>query len=630
MSIEIVIVGAGFAGVAAARKLGKKFTKNPNVNITLIDRHSYLTYMTELHEVAGGRIKAEAIKYDLKKLFGRLKNVQLVTDKVIYIDHEAQQIVAEHGTYTYDYLILSMGGEANDFGVKGVKENAFTLWSIEDAERIREHIIDMVYLAAREHDEGKRRALLSFLVCGAGFTGVEMIGEIVEWLPILAKQHKINPDEISYHLVEATPGILNTLTEKEQSRATQFMEKNRVQISLGDGIVAVDKEKVILSSGKEIPTFTTIWTAGVQANQEVAEWGFVRSRAGRIVVNEYMEAKGLDKVYVAGDMVYYEDSADDGKLIPQIVQAAEQTGDIAATSIISEITGTEKEAFKGNYDGNMVSIGSIYGVARLYDKYSIHGFVAMAIKHLANIKYFLSLGSWYYAWLYILHEILHVKDRRNIFKGHLSSHGNMVWLLFLRLFYGTMWLIEGLKKVFGLLGAESWFDQELMLPFAWLNPVNVISAASDAGVDTVEATAELTKQVFALNYTYGEEPMLVFSKMPAWFEAIMKVLVPNQEVALFMQKFISLVELGLGILLILGLFIWLVSAGTVALVVIFCLSGMFVWVNMWFIPVAIALMAGAGHSFGLDHYLIPWLQDKLTDCWFGKSKHIYSEGSKLA
>ena len=349
MTKNIVIVGAGFAGVAAARKLAKKYKSDLNINITLIDRHSYLTYMTELHEVAGGRVEPDAIKYDLKKLFGRLKNVKLVTDKVTHLDHENQKVTTEHGEYAYDYLVLAFGGEANDFGVQGVKEHGFTLWSMEAAERVREHIIDMVYKAAREHDESKRRALLSFLVCGAGFTGVEMIGELFEWLPILAKEHKLNLDEISYHLVEAAPGILNTVTEKEQTRATRFMEKNGVQISLGDGIVAVEEDKVILASGKEIPTYTTIWTAGVQANQEAADWGFERARAGRIVVDEFMQAKGLKNVYVAGDMVYYEDPVNEGQLMPQIVQAAEQTGDIAATSIISEISGTEKEAFKGKY-----------------------------------------------------------------------------------------------------------------------------------------------------------------------------------------------------------------------------------------------------------------------------------------
>lgn len=630
MSKDIIVVGAGFAGLAAARKLGKKYKRDSSVNITLIDRHSYLTYMTELHEVAGGRVEPDAIKYDLKKLFGRLKNVNLVTDNVVNIDYDTQHVVAEHGTYHYDYIVLAMGGEANDFGVTGVKEHGLSLWSMEAAERVREHIIDSVYKAAREHDEAKRRALLSFIVCGAGFTGVEMVGELIEWLPILAKEHKLNPEEISFHLVEAAPNILNTLTKKEEERAIRYLEKKGVQISLGDGIVEVKENEVVLASGKQIPSYTTIWTAGVQANQELADWNLERARAGRLVVDEHMKAKDKDNVYVAGDLVYFEDPANDGKLMPQIVQAAEQTGDIAATSIISEISGTEKEAFRGKYDGNMVSIGSKYSVSRLYDKYSVQGLLSTFVKHAANVKYFVSIGSFYYAWMYIVHEILNMKNRRTMLSGHSSTQGNVAWALPMRLFYGAMWLVEGLKKCFGMFGAESWFGDDLKMPFDWVKAADVASAASDADATSAasgaaETTAEAVKSVFSLNYVYGEEPMLVFEKMPDWFKSIMEIFVPNYDVAMFMQKFMSVVELLIGVALILGIFTWLVSAVTIPLVVVFCLSGMFVWVNMWFIPAALAIMNGAGHSLGLDHYIMPWLKDKLGDWWFGKSKHIYNE-----
>ncbi|MBA5730216.1 FAD-dependent oxidoreductase [Aerococcaceae bacterium INB8] len=621
MAKEIVIVGAGFAGVAAARKLGKKYKKDKTVNITLIDRHSYLTYMTELHEIAGGRLEPDAIKYDLRRIFHRLNNVKLVTDNVSEIDHDNNVVIGEQSNYKFDYLVLAVGAEPNDFGIDGVKENGFTLWSMEDAERVREHIIDMVYKAAREHDPVKRRALLSFLVCGGGFTGVEMIGELVEWLPILAEEHKLNPDEISFHLVEAAPKILNTVTEKEQERAMKYMRKKGIDITLGDGIAKIAEDHIELASGKKIATYTSIWTAGIKANTDASEWGVEQARAGRLVADQYMQAKGYDNVFVAGDLVYYEDPTNNNMPTPQIVQAAELTGDVAATSIISEISGTEKEEFEGKYDGNMVSIGSTYGVAYLYDKYSVQGFIAMFIKHAANVIYFLSIGSFYYAWLYIRHEFFTIKHKRNIFRGHLSAHGNILWLVPLRLFYGAMWLVEGLKKTFGMFGGQSWFEDEVVFPFPWLQE-EVTSAAS---ATETEEVVEVAKQIFSLNYVYGEEPMLVFDEMPGWFASIMEFMMPNQDVALFMQKMMSLVELGIGLVLIAGLFTFLVSGLTVVLVAMFCLSGMFVWVNMWFIPAAIALMMGAGRAFGLDYYVMPWL-GKLFDGWiWGKPKHIYTD-----
>ena len=127
---KIVVVGAGYAGVAATKFMSKKLKKD-DVEITLIDRHSYHTMMTELHEVAGGRVEPEAVQYDLQRLFARRKNVSLVTDTVIGIDKEKKIVKTKLGKYPFDQLIIGMGGEPNDFGTPGVKEHGFTLWSMD-------------------------------------------------------------------------------------------------------------------------------------------------------------------------------------------------------------------------------------------------------------------------------------------------------------------------------------------------------------------------------------------------------------------------------------------------------------------------------------------------------------------
>lgn len=613
MAKEIVIVGAGYAGISAAQTLAKKFKKNQEVNITLIDKNSFHTYMTELHEVAAGRVEANAIKYDLQRIFKKYPKVQLVTDKVLRVDYDKKEVVAEHQTLSFDYLLLAMGGEANDFGTPGVKENGFTLWSIEAAERLHAHILDACQRASVEHDDAKRRALLTFTVIGAGFTGIEMIGELIDWVPILAKEYKLDEEEFSLKVVEAMPSILNMVTEKEQVKARKYLEKKGVELVLGDGVTSVETDALHLSSGRVIPTYTSIWTAGVKANTDTAEFEIEQARAGRLVANEYMEAKGKENVYVAGDLVYFEEN---GKPTPQIVQAAEQTGHTAATNIIAAITGGEKHAFKGKYDGFMVSIGAKYGVAFLSDKFHMSGFLAMAVKHLINLVYFLGIRSFYNIGAYLRHEFFDVKNKRNIFGGMTSSKGNNLWLVPLRLYFGSMWLFEGIKKAFGLFGTTSWLGNEIVFPFEWLKePVSGASAS--------EGTTEAVKQVFSLNFTYGEEPMQVLSEMPGWFEAIMKFMMPNQEVALFMQKMMTFMEIAIGLALIAGLFVWLVSALTIVLVGMFSLSGMFYWVNMWFIPVAIALMSGAGRAFGLDYWVMPWIGNKLDRWIYGKPKHIY-------
>lgn len=641
---NIVVVGAGYAGVSATKFLAKKFKKDTDVTITLIDRHSYHTMMTELHEVAGGRVEPEAIQYDLQRLFSRKKNVKLVTDTVTGIDKENKVVKTLAGSYPFDQLILGMGGEPNDFGTPGVKENGFTLWSFDDAVKIRHHIEATVAKAAIEPDAEVRKAMLTFVVCGSGFTGIEMVGELIDWKDRLAKDAKIDPDEITLMVVEAMPTILNMLSRNDAAKAERYLEKKNVQLLLNSPIVEVAADHIKLKDGSEVPTHTLIWTAGVKATSDAADFGLEAARGSRLVANEYMQAKGYEdkNIYIIGDLVYYEETPNTPT--PQIVQAAEQTGHTAAANIVADIKGGEKHAFKGNYQGFMVSIGAKWGVANLFDKIHLSGFLAIIMKHIVNLKYFFDIRSGYYMFQYIMHEIFHIKDDRSVARGHTSRYGNVLWSVPLRVFYGMVWLVESMKKIVGngdylkpstWFGDGSWFTDKVVFPFPWLQEqvttgasqatetaTNAASGAADAaasgGADAATQAAH-----FGLSYAYGETPMQVFDHMPKWFESVMKFMMPNQEVALFMQKFMTIVEVCIALALIAGLFTWLSSAATIGLTIAFCLSGMFYWVNIWFIFVAFALMNGSGRAVGLDRWVIPWIQRKLGKAWYGTPKARY-------
>ncbi|EGO9346404.1 NAD(P)/FAD-dependent oxidoreductase [Enterococcus faecalis] len=641
---NIVVVGAGYAGVSATKFLAKKFKKDTDVTITLIDRHSYHTMMTELHEVAGGRVEPEAIQYDLQRLFSRKKNVKLVTDTVTGIDKENKVVKTLAGSYPFDQLILGMGGEPNDFGTPGVKENGFTLWSFDDAVKIRHHIEATVAKAAIEPDAEVRKAMLTFVVCGSGFTGIEMVGELIDWKDRLAKDAKIDPDEITLMVVEAMPTILNMLSRNDAAKAERYLEKKNVQLLLNSPIVEVAADHIKLKDGSEVPTHTLIWTAGVKATSDAADFGLEAARGSRLVANEYMQAKGYEdkNIYIIGDLVYYEETPNTPT--PQIVQAAEQTGHTAAANIIADIKGGEKHAFKGNYQGFMVSIGAKWGVANLFDKIHLSGFLAIIMKHIVNLKYFFDIRSGYYMFQYIMHEIFHIKDDRSVARGHTSRYGNVLWSVPLRVFYGMVWLVESMKKIVGngdylkpstWFGDGSWFTDKVVFPFPWLQEQvttgasqateTATTAASGAADAAASGGADAATQAahFGLSYAYGETPMQVFDHMPKWFESVMKFMMPNQEVALFMQKFMTIVEVCIALALIAGLFTWLSSAATIGLTIAFCLSGMFYWVNIWFIFVAFALMNGSGRAVGLDRWVIPWIQRKLGKAWYGTPKARY-------
>uniref|UniRef100_UPI00403FA5DE FAD-dependent oxidoreductase n=1 Tax=Candidatus Enterococcus willemsii TaxID=1857215 RepID=UPI00403FA5DE len=640
---NIVVVGAGYSGVSATKYLAKKLKKDNDVSITLIDRHSYHTMMTELHEVAGGRVEPEAIQYDLQRLFARKKNVQLVTDTVTAIDKENKVVTTKQGSYPFDYLVLGMGGEPNDFGTPGVKENGFTLWSFEDAVRIREHILATVAKAAIEPDAAVRKAMLTFIVCGSGFTGIEMIGELIDWKDRLAKEFKLDPSEITLKVVEAMPTILNMLGRNDAAKAERYLKAKNVELVLNAPIVEVAPDHIKLKDGSVIPTHTLIWTAGVKGTTDAADFGLETARGNRLIANEYMEAKGYEenKIYIIGDLVFYEEFPNTPT--PQIVQAAEQTGHTAASNIVSDIKGGEKHKFKGNYQGFMVSIGSKWGVANLFNTIHLSGFLAIIMKHIVNLKYFFDIRSGYYMFQYLMHEFFHIKDDRNVTRGHSSRYGNVLWSVPLRIFYGLAWLLEAFKKIVGdgqwlkpstWFGEGSWFVGDSVFPWTWdyqtaadaasaasgTDASSAASGAVDAGTNAVESVAH-----FGLSYAYGEEPMAVIEKAPDWFVSIMKVFMPNMEVAMFFQKMMVFIEIGIALALIAGLFTWLFSATTIVLVATFCLSGMFFWVNIWFIPVAFALMNGSGRAVGLDRWVIPWLQRTLGKWWYSTPKSMYGQ-----
>ncbi|MBU5590266.1 FAD-dependent oxidoreductase [Clostridium sp. MSJ-4] len=617
---NILIVGAGYGGVHVAKKLAKKYKKDDDVQITLIDKNPYHTLMTELHEVAGGRVHPESVQVNLRQIFHRTK-VKVVTEYVKNIDVESQTVETDVKSYKYDYIVIGTGSEPSYFGVPGVKEHGFSLWSFEDAIKIRKHIEETFLKASLERDAKKRKEMLTFVVAGSGFTGIEMIGELVEWKKKLCKEYNIYEEDVRLMVVEALATILNMLDRKQADKAENYLIKNKVEMKKNSPIVEVTPNKIVLKSGEEIPTQTLIWTCGIQANSDAKEYGLTQARAGRVQTNEFMQSVEKPNVYVVGDIAYYEEEK--GKGNPQIVEAAVQTGDVIAKNISADMEKGEKVSFKSNYHGFMVSVGGRYCVANLSGM-KLSGFFAMVMKHMVNLHYLWGIGGITVIWRYLCHEFFNMEDRRSIMGGHLSSKANRLWLVPLRLYIGILWVLEALKKLIGEgtwekakglkkltsgIGDDSWIKSgNVKMPFEWLQ------------LDGASGASQAADAAGGASYA---QPIL--KSMPKFYEALMKIFIPNPDIAVWFQRIVVMTELAIGLCLIAGLFTWLASAASAFMVLNFVLSAMAGWEILWYFFGAIALMGGAGRTFGLDYYVMPWISKALGNWWLGKPAPVYSE-----
>jgi NADH dehydrogenase len=248
---RIAILGGGYGGVQAAKLLERRLGKRRDIEVTLIDKNSYHTLMTELHEVAGGRAEPESVQISFRKIFGGRK-VTLLMDRIRTIDFEKRLLKGDAGTYAYDYLVLGVGGEPEYYGIPGIKEHAFTIWSFEDALKIRRHIEDTFRKASAERDAGKRAELLTFVVAGAGFTGIELAGELKDQRRVLCRRYLIDESEVRIIVVEALDAIIPNLPVRLQRKAESYLASRGVEFMLRSPIIGAEKDLVLLGGNKSI------------------------------------------------------------------------------------------------------------------------------------------------------------------------------------------------------------------------------------------------------------------------------------------------------------------------------------------------------------------------------------------
>lgn len=605
---NIVIIGAGYGGVLTAKKLAKKIKKlNEAVTITLIDKNPYHTMLTELHEVAADRVPQDAVKISLKKIFAG-RPVNLVQDEVTSVDLKIQMVITKEGNYSYDYLVLGTGSKPTFFGVKGAQENSFKLWSYDDAVLLKEHILKCFREATVTKNEAKRRELLTFIVVGCGFTGIEMIGELAEWKDRLCKDYDVNPDEVRMIALDQLPKILPIFPDKLIEKGVRRLEKMGVEIMTGTGISEINKDYSMVGNGVKIPTHTTIWAAGVESSDLMGTLDTEKAGRNRAVTNQYLHLTNDEKVYVVGDNIFYTPEGEKAP-VPQMVENAEHSSATVAHNILASLEGKEKKAYKPAFHGAMVCIGGGYGLAHLGlpgKFFGLSGFFAMFVKHFINVIYFLQVAGFNKIWTYAMHEIFHVKDRRSFVGGYFSKASPNFWLVPLRMFVGYKWLSEGLAKLPQILEDP---NKIFLIP---PSPDWAVSAATAAGGG--EAV------------TYGA-PLPVPDFIKGMVDASMNLMFYGPDgftgLATVFQTAMVCAELVVGVALIVGLFSALSAIVSLGMGVMIYTSGMAPVEMLWYGISAIALIGGSGSVFGMDYYVLPWLKKHWKNVGWVKKNYLY-------
>ena len=652
---KIVIIGAGYAGILAAKKIAKKIKKQKkqgDVEITIIDKNPFHTMLTELHEVAAGRVDEDSIKISLKKVFAG-RDVDVKLDTVTEVDFEAKTVKGEAASYAYDYLVLASGSRPTFYGIPGAEEYTYKLWSYEDAIILKDHILNTFRKAAAEKDVEKRRKMLTFYVIGAGFTGVEMIGELAEYVPVLCEKYEITREEVTLVNVDGLSRPIPNLPEKLSAKVAKRLQKMGVELRMGASVARITEDAIELTcDGKsEIRSIgTVIWGAGIQSSNVAAAAAdaLEKQRGGRIPVDAYLRSTKDESVYVIGDNMYY---VPDGQevSVPQMVENCEQSAGTAAHNIVCALTGKgELEEYKPAFHGVMVCIGGRYGVAHVGlpgHFFSLPSFLAMFAKHFINIIYFIQVLGWNKVFSYVKHEFFTIRNCRSFVGGHFSNRTPSFLLVPLRFWLGAVWLFEGIMKI-----VEGWFNEPKLQGFfggatSWYNSIlnsgagkavtDSISSATTAAASTsaadvvssatgaADAAASvghvifnwdilgLFKMIFVSGADLAASTLSDFAfkldvPLVNWF--VDQLILPNDGVQMFMQILIVIAEILIGLALMGGLFTSPAAAVSLVLQFMFvCTTGLYLG-TFWMVFAGIAVLIGAGRTLGLDYYVMPVLK----------------------
>ncbi|MFM9977881.1 MAG: NAD(P)/FAD-dependent oxidoreductase [Sphingomonadaceae bacterium] len=397
---HVVILGAGFGGLAAARELARA-----DVDVTLIDQRNHHVFQPLLYQVATAALSPADIAGPIRSIVSTMPNVRVLLECVTGIDRDTCEVALGSGRIvSYDWLIVATGARHSYFGNDAWAEHAPGIKTIDDATAVRCKVLIALERAETETDPERRKALLTFVIIGGGPTGVEMAGAIAELAHRSTTRdfRSITPQCSRVVLVDAAPRLLGAFPEDLSAAAQRAIEQLGVEVRLGGPVTHVAHDHVEIG-GVAIPTFTAIWAAGVRASP-AAEWlGIPSDRAGRVIIDSDLSVPGCPNVFVIGDTAACK--GPDGQALPGIAPVAKQQGKHVAQRIVASMRGMQCKPFRYRHYGNLATIGRKRAVID-FGRVHVTGFPAWVLWSVAHVYFLVGYRNrlavgWNLLWNYL-------------------------------------------------------------------------------------------------------------------------------------------------------------------------------------------------------------------------------------
>lgn len=376
---KIVILGAGYGGLRTLRGLQKKHL---DADITLVNKNDYHYEATYLHEVASGAKLPEQISYKIKDVVDK-KQTTFIQDTVLKVNKDEKTVSLEkNGEIAFDYLVFALGFESESFGIPGVDKFALPMVTIDSAVEIREHM----YRQFAAYNETKDDSLLSIVVCGAGFTSIEYLGELTQQLPKAAEKYHVPLDKVELTCIEAMPTLLPMFTDKLASYGIQKLKDRGVKFIIGTPIKEVTEDAVIYEEDeilKSVAAKTIVWTTGVKGSSVVGGSGF-EERRGRVAVEADLTAPGYPDIFVIGDCSAVMDP-EAKRPYPTTAQIALKQADGVVVNLVAKLKNQATTPFTFKSQGSVCSIGNNEAIGEVLGA-NLKGYPASVMKKIIEDK----------------------------------------------------------------------------------------------------------------------------------------------------------------------------------------------------------------------------------------------------